>query len=92
MENLPPVPSSWVSAHGRHLKGRRQIHSSGILLLIVRTAQWSSLLEAVHESNRLPIEVVLALNGEQRVDPEGSLYPQFPTPPEFSPETEKQRH
>ncbi|GLT33154.1 hypothetical protein SLA2020_077660 [Shorea laevis] len=44
MKNLL-VPSSWVSAHGGHLKGRSLIHSSVILLLLVRTDQCRDFLK-----------------------------------------------
>ena len=81
-----PVTSPGVSTHRRDLKSWSQIHPSVFLLLLVRTAEQScywpwllGLLEAMHEPHSLPIEVVLALHREQRVNPPWSLLTRFHT-------------
>ena len=81
-----PVTSPGVSTHRRDLKSWSQIHPSVFLLLLVRTAEQScywpwllGLLEAMHEPHSLPIEVVLALHREQRVNPPWSLLTCFHT-------------
>lgn len=64
-----------MHTHRRDLKGWRQVHAFVVLPLFLSTAQQPrnraglpGLSEAVHEPHRLPIEVILALHREQRVD------------------------
>lgn len=77
-----------MSAHGRHHHGRSQVLPSVAPELVVRTAEQPGyrarlpgLLEAVDEAHRLPVEVVLALHREQRVDPVRRLLARFEGPP-----------
>lgn len=76
-----PVSSFGVFTHGRDLKSGSQVHSFVSLLLLVRTTEESGdrsgllcLLEAVHHSYRLPVEVILAFNRKQCVDPQFSFF------------------
>lgn len=73
------------------------MHPFVLLLLVVGTAEESGnraglpgLPVAVHEAHGLPVEVVLALHREQRVDPPRCLHPtRFHAPPTIHAQTQK---
>lgn len=75
-----PITSLRVTAHWRNFKRRSKTHSTVPSTLLRRAAEKASdrprlpsLAEAVHQPHRLPIEVVLAFNREQRVNPPAHL-------------------
>lgn len=77
-----PIAGLGVPAHGGDLEGGGEAHPPIPAALLVGAAEetsdgarLASLAEAVDQPHRLPVEVILALHREQRVDPPRRLLP-----------------
>lgn len=79
-----PVTSCGVFAHWGHLKSGSQMHPSVSFLLLLSATEKTRyvprllcLSKTVHESNRLPVKVVLTFHREKHLNPPWSLLSRF---------------